>query len=174
MPSLPGYEPIASVGLIDAAVRLLVASILGAVLGYNRERIGKPAGLRTHMMDTLGAAFFDLIGVELMMEYTTRIPGAQLDPTRVLQGVVGGIGFLGAGSIIHSRGSVEGVTTAASVWVAGAIGAGCGLGFYTLGLLVTGFALFTLYLVGLLEKRLSLNDETKGAASKGRGNRNES
>lgn len=148
-----------SVGLADAAVRLVAASLLGAAIGYNRERIGKPAGLRTHMMVTLGAAFFVLLGVELMMEYSARVPGSQLDPTRVLQGVVGGIGFLGAGSIIHSRGSVQGVTTAASVWVTGAIGAGCGLGFYTLALIGTGLALTTLYLVGQVEKRLPSQDE---------------
>lgn len=131
-------------GLLDASFRLLVAVVLGGLLGWDRERIGKPAGLRTHMMVTLGAALFVLLGVELLMEYSARVEDAQLDPTRVLQGVVGGIGFLGAGSIIQSRGGVEGVTTAASVWVTGAIGAGCGLGYYSLAAIVAGVSLVTL------------------------------
>lgn len=161
--SLPGQDGISSIGFLDALIRLLLALSLGALLGYNRERIGKPAGLRTHMMVTLGAALFVLTGIELMIEYQARVPGSQLDPTRVLQGVVGGIGFLGAGSIIHSRGNVEGVTTAASVWVAGAIGAGCGLGFYALASVTTGLALFTLAAVGFVERRIL--DSTKSRDS---------
>lgn len=150
-------------GLLDASFRLLVAVVLGGLLGWDRERIGKPAGLRTHMMVTLGAALFVLLGVELLMEYSARVEDAQLDPTRVLQGVVGGIGFLGAGSIIQSRGGVEGVTTAASVWVTGAIGAGCGLGYYSLAAIVAGVSLVTLNIVA----RLTPGDQEKNKGKSG-------
>ncbi len=105
------------------------------------------------MMVTLGACAFLIMGVEILASYS-RDYQTQLDPTRVLQGVVGGIGFLGAGSIIQSRGNVEGITTAATVWVAGAIGAGCGLGHFVLvGILVT-FALVTLWGLGKMAVRL--------------------
>jgi putative Mg2+ transporter-C (MgtC) family protein len=96
--TLPGQQELLSVGLLDASFRLLVAVVLGGILGWERERIGKPAGLRTHMMVTLGAALFVLLGVELLMEYSERVEDARLDPTRVLQGVVGGIGFWAQGA----------------------------------------------------------------------------
>jgi putative Mg2+ transporter-C (MgtC) family protein len=148
---LPGQQALTSLSFFDACFRVLLAAIFGGVLGYNRERVGQPAGLRTHIMVTLGAALFVLVGVELLMEYADRVKTARLDPTRVLQGVVGGIGFLGAGSIIQGRGRVEGITTASSVWVTGAIGAACGLGFYSLAALVTASALLTLTVLARLE-----------------------
>lgn len=145
---IPGYVPLVSLSLLDAIGRLLVAFVLGGALGYNRERLGKPAGLRTHIMVTLGSCAFLILGVELLAAYTQS---TQLDPTRVLQGVVGGIGFLGAGSIIQSKGTVEGVTTAATVWVAGAVGAGCGLGHYELAAMLVCFSLVALWVLGLIE-----------------------
>src|SRR5690606_16706610 len=89
-------------------------------------------------------------------------PETQVDPTRVLQGVVGGIGFLGAGSIIHSRGTVEGVTTAATVWVAGAIGAGCGLGNYVLVAILVGFCFLTLVVLGRIGHSVAEPNEPNG------------
>lgn len=144
MTSIPGYEPLVSIGPLDAAVRFLVAFVLGGALGWNRERLGKPAGLRTHIMVSMGACAFLILGLEILAGYS---PETELDPTRVLQGVVGGIGFLGAGTIIQSRGTVEGVTTAATVWVAGAIGAGCGLGLFSLVAILVSFCVVTLALL---------------------------
>jgi putative Mg2+ transporter-C (MgtC) family protein len=146
---IPGYVPLVSMGPLDAASRFLAAFLLGGVVGWNRERIGKPAGLRTHIMVSLGACAFLTMGIELLANYSE----AELDPTRVLQGVVGGIGFLGAGSIIQSRGTVEGTTTAATVWVAGAIGAGCGLGNYVLMAILVIFCFFTLGVLGRFDFR---------------------
>lgn len=148
MPNIPGYEPLVNIGPLDAVGRLLAAFIFGGAIGWNRERLGKPAGLRTHIMVTLGACTFLILGTELL---AGSAADSELDPTRVLQGVVGGIGFLGAGSIIQSRGTVEGVTTAATVWVAGAIGAGCGLGQYVLVAVLVTFCLVTLSGLGGLE-----------------------
>lgn len=155
MLEIPGYAPLESMGTLDAACRFLAAFVAGGAIGWNREQLGKPAGLRTHIMVTLGACAFLIIGIELLAGYS---PETQVDPTRVLQGVVGGIGFLGAGSIIQSRGSVEGVTTAAAVWVAGAIGAGCGLGNYVLVAILVSFCFLTLVVLGRLEHSVT---ETK-------------
>jgi putative Mg2+ transporter-C (MgtC) family protein len=136
MPDLPGMTPSQSLSFVDMLVRFVVALLLGGALGLDRERLGKPAGLRTHIMVSIGACAFLLLGVELLASVSAQY-GSPLDPTRVLQGVVGGIGFLGAGTIIHSQGGVEGITTAATVWVAGAVGAGCGMGqFFIVGVLV--------------------------------------
>src|SRR5262245_30552128 len=88
------------VPIAQMALRLLVASVIGRVPGFDRERKDKPAGLRTHMLVSLGSATFVLLGFEVSAEL---VPGG-IDPTRVLQGVVGGIGFLAAGSIIQARG----------------------------------------------------------------------
>jgi len=103
-------------------LRLLLAAALGAALGYERERHGKSAGVRTHMLVALGSALFVLVP-EL-----AGVPEGDL--TRVIQGVITGIGFLGAGSIIKSENEerVQGLTTAAGIWLTAAIGICCGLG----------------------------------------------
>lgn len=89
-------------------LRLLVAVVLGALVGYERERAGKPAGVRTHGMVSLGAALFAMVSLEGF--------GGFGDPGRVAAQVVSGVGFLGAGAILHERGYVQGLTTAASLW----------------------------------------------------------
>lgn len=151
MPDVPGMVPLQSLSLLDTVVRFCAALLFGGILGWNRERLGKPAGLRTHIMVTLGACGFLLLGVELLAGVSDRYD-SPLDPTRVLQGVVGGIGFLGAGSIIQNKGEVEGITTAATIWVAGAVGAGCGMGqFLVAGILVV-LAISTLWLLAKVEK----------------------
>ena len=103
-------------------LRLLVALALGGLLGYERESIGAPAGLRTHMLVSLGSALFVLIPVQAGMQIE--------DVSRVLQGVTAGIGFLGAGAILKQtdRQDVKGLTTAASVWLTAAIGVAAGMG----------------------------------------------
>ena len=141
----------ATIPLFRVCMRLLCAVLLGGLIGWDRERREKPAGLRTHMMVTLGSAAFVLLAFEVAAEVSSRYGAEGLDPTRVLQGVVGGIGFLGAGSIIQSRGHVKGVTTAASVWVSGALGAACGMGAYLLAVVTAGLALVILTVVGRLE-----------------------
>ena len=134
-------------------MRLVAALLLGALIGWERERVGKPAGLRTHMLVALGAAAFMLSGVGLLLEYQPDLPGSRIDPTRVIDGVITGIGFLGAGSIIQSRGRVRGLTTGASVWISGAVGVACGLGAYWIAVMVTVLALATLTVLVLLEPK---------------------
>ena len=101
-------------------LRLLIAVVLGALVGYERERAGKPAGVRTHGMVSLGAALFAVVSLNGF--------GGVGDPGRVAAQVVAGIGFLGAGAILHQRDSVHGLTTAASLWVTAAIGLAVGVG----------------------------------------------
>jgi putative Mg2+ transporter-C (MgtC) family protein len=138
--------------LAEVAIRLVVAVVVGGVLGWDRQRSEKPAGMRTHMLVSLGSASFTLLGFEVGAHLSP--PGAAaFDPTRVLQGVVGGIGFLGAGAIIRSNGHVSGITTAASVWVAGALGAAAGVGAYVLALGTTTLAFVVLAFVTKLEQR---------------------
>jgi putative Mg2+ transporter-C (MgtC) family protein len=127
----------------EVTIRLLVAILMGGILGWDRERADKPAGLRTHMLVALGSASFTLLGFEVGAHLSPRT-GEGFDPTRVLQGVIGGIGFLGAGAIIQNRGQVSGITTAASIWVAGALGAAAGVGAYVLAGISSVLALLIL------------------------------
>lgn len=123
------------------AVRMLVAAILGGLLGFEREQQGKAAGLRTHMLVSLGAALFVLIPDQLGV--------AAGDMTRVLQGLVAGIGFLGAGSIIKGKDEehTHGLTTAAGIWLTAAIGVSAGLGRDATAVLSTVLALLILAVV---------------------------
>lgn len=104
---------------LEIALRLLLAAVLGAAIGYQREKAHKPAGLRTHMLICLGSALFTPIS-----EFGF---GSAVDTSRIASGVVTGIGFLGAGAIIRNReGIVVGLTTAASIWVVAAVGLAAG------------------------------------------------
>ncbi|MEO8297605.1 MAG: MgtC/SapB family protein [Burkholderiales bacterium] len=121
--------------------RLLLAALLGGVLGYERERHGKAAGMRTHMLVAMGSALFVLV------------PGlggmAVADLSRVIQGVIAGIGFLGAGAILKNKEEehVHGLTTAAGVWMTAAIGVACGLGREATAVISTLLALVVLALL---------------------------
>lgn len=121
--------------------RLLLAALLGGVLGYEREHQGKAAGIRTHMLVAIGAALFVLVPQQAGMLIA--------DQSRVIQGIVTGIGFLGAGAIIKHRAEddVKGLTTAAGVWLTAAIGIACGLGRESTAILSTLLALIVLAMV---------------------------
>lgn len=163
----------ADIPLLSIISRLSIAAVLGAVIGFDRERHDKPAGLRTHMLVALGSATFVLLAFEVGAELVDRYGEGALDPTRVLQGVVGGIGFLGAGSIIQARGRISGVTTAASVWMAGALGAAAGVGAYVVALVATVLTVLILTTLrrferavhkrGRRRKRLSEADDERPA-----------
>ena len=122
-------------------LRLLVAAALGGLLGYERETQGKSAGVRTHMLVAIGAALFVLI--------PQQAGSSTADLTRVLQGLIAGVGFLGAGAIILGTKQVEtqGLTTAAGIWVTSAIGVAAGLGRESTAVLSTLVALFVLSVV---------------------------
>lgn len=129
--------------------RLVVAVLLGGLIGYERERSGKAAGLRTHMLVALGAALFVLAPLQDGMEVN--------DLSRVLQGVIAGIGFLGAGAIIKSsaEGEVRGLTTAASIWLTAAIGIAAGMGKEVVAIVSALLALVILDTLHRLERRIN-------------------
>lgn len=131
--------------------RLLMAMAAGALIGWEREKRDKPAGLRTHMLVSLGAAAFMIGAMELSLGMGDENPAIRLDPMRALAGIIGGVGFLGAGTIIQSRGSVHGITTAASIWISAAIGSSCGMGLFRLAITCGVMALLVLWVIGLLE-----------------------
>jgi putative Mg2+ transporter-C (MgtC) family protein len=126
---------------VRTIVRLVLAAVLGGLLGYERERKGKSAGMRTHMLIALGAALFALVP-----QQSGWSPEAQ---SRVLQGLAAGIGFLGAGPILkrEQQGEVQGLTTAAGIWMAAAVGMTAGLGREVTAILATGLALGILALL---------------------------
>ncbi|WP_025127497.1 MgtC/SapB family protein [Pseudomonas sp. PH1b] len=132
-------------------LRLLVAALLGGILGFEREHQGKAAGVRTHMLVAMGAALFVLV---------PSLSGAQADAmSRVVQGVIAGIGFLGAGTILkgheEDRGQhVKGLTTAAGLWMTAAIGVAAGLGREATAVLSTLLALMVFSLMPLIVRRL--------------------
>ena len=135
--------------MVRIAVRLIVAMVFGAVIGIQRERAGKPAGLRTHMLVALGAAVFVIASGEFGMNPDSI--------SRVIQGLVTGIGFLGAGAILklYDKRAVEGLTTAAGIWMTAALGVAVGLGRFGLALVATLLAWMTLSLVRQMEHILN-------------------
>ena len=145
------------VSLLEALTRLGLAAGLGLVLGLDREVKNKPVGIRGYMLVALGAAGFSLLSMELVLSSTVGEQGVMIDPSRVIQGVVGGIGFLGAGAIIHREAGVRGVATGASIWVAGAIGMACGFGSYMLAVVMTALAAAILVVMGFLRQKLELD-----------------
>jgi putative Mg2+ transporter-C (MgtC) family protein len=134
----------------EAVIRLLAAGIFGGIVGFEREFSGKPAGLRTHVLICLGAALLTQLSVDLAR---TADPANtfRADPARIAAQIVSGIGFLGAGTILHARGSVTGLTTAASMWVVAAIGMATGAGSYILAFTGTALAVVTLRALTRLE-----------------------
>lgn len=129
---------------LDIGLRLGAAAVMGGLIGWERGRAEKPADARTMMLIAVGAAAFVLVGARVVAE--SEAGGVvQADPNRVLSYVVSGVGFLGAGAILHSKKSVLGLTTAASVWCTAAVGAAAGLGEYLVGAMVTLIVLITLW-----------------------------
>jgi len=135
------------------ALRLALAALLGGILGYERERKGRSAGVRTHMLVAVGAALFVIGPTQSGMPIE--------DMSRVLQGIVQGIGFLGAGAIIvrSAKNQVEGLTTAANIWATAAIGVIAGLGLEATAVLSAGLMLLILAVVPLLLKSKTDNSE---------------
>jgi putative Mg2+ transporter-C (MgtC) family protein len=131
---------------LELLLRLLLAAVLGGVIGVEREVRQKSAGLRTNTLIAVGAALFTLMSIEL----AEGVFGA--DPTRITAQIVTGIGFLGAGAIIRTGGSVQGLTTAATVWVNAAIGVAAGGGRYVLAIGATALTIVVLLALTHIER----------------------
>ena len=136
---------------IVMSVRLLLAAALGGLLGYDRERAGKSAGLRTHMLVSLGAALFVLIPQQAGL--------SDADLSRIIQGIVAGIGFLGAGAIVKGKHEedIQGLTTAAGIWLTAAIGIAAGIGRESSAILGAVLAFLILSTLARISNRSKLD-----------------
>lgn len=132
-------------------MRLVFAIVAGAILGLDREVRHRRVGVRTYMMVSLGAAIFTIVSVEMAIDLTDR--GLSADATRVIQGMIGGLGFLGAGAIIQGDRRVGGMVTAASLWLAGAIGLAAGMGYGLFALISAVLAASILAASRLMDSR---------------------
>lgn len=150
------------------ALRLGLAALFGAALGYEREAAARPAGLRTHMLTALAAAVFTVITFEMFDAVRMVEGGESADPIRVIEAVTAGVAFLAAGTIIQSRGRVQGLTTGASMWMAGSLGVAAGAGFYTLALIAVVLSLVILAVLARLERRIARDRPPEADAPEGR------
>jgi len=139
----------------NAVVSLLVASLLGALVGFERQLHGRWAGLRTHIMVSLGAAVFIAASVQMTARLEASATLAVDCASRVIQGIAAGVGFLGAGTILKmaDRMEIKGLTTASSIWLAAAIGTASGLRLYLLAVTGTLISLVVLAMLRPAEKR---------------------
>lgn len=148
---LPGNTA-SILGLSEIAVRLALACFLCGVMGMERERKDRPAGLRTYMMVGLAAALFTVITIEMSLNLSDGA-GIRSDPIRIIEAVTAGVAFLAAGTIIIRSGDVKGLTTGAGMWMSGAIGVACGAGYYLVAVMATGLGLVIFVVVRLFEPR---------------------
>ena len=139
----------------EILLRVVLAGVLGGAIGAEREIREREAGLRTHMLVSIGAALFTLVSAYGFSDFHfSNASGITYDPTRIAAQVVTGIGFLGAGAIIRQGLSVRGLTTAASLWVVAAIGLATGAGYYSAALVTTVVVLVSLWPLRILAFRL--------------------
>lgn len=141
---------------LDLFIRLLLAMILGSIIGMEREAIHRPAGLRTHTLVSIGSALFTLLSI-----YMGWWEGQFHEPGRIAAQIVSGIGFLGAGTILRQRSGIRGLTTAASLWAVAGIGMAAGAGYYLGAVLATLFVFLSLTVLGRIEHKPSANKEDR-------------
>lgn len=150
-------------------VRLVLATVLGGVLGFERELADRPAGLRTHMMIALAAAVFAVIALEMIAMPVFSDEQIRTDPLRLVEAITAGVAFLAAGSILMRHGKVQGLTTGAGMWLAGACGLSAGLGLWLVALLSCLLGGLVLALVRRLENRMISNPGHRPADAGGEG-----
>ncbi len=139
------------ISTLDMVIRLLLAGVLGGLVGHERERHNRPAGLRTHVLVCLGSTLVMIVSVAGFGGDT----GVRGDQARIAAQVISGIGFLGAGTIMRQGSAVRGLTTAASLWVVAAVGLAVGIGLYEAAAVATVFVLLSLYLLTGVEEYLA-------------------
>lgn len=130
---------------LSILTKLLISIALGALIGIERERRNRPAGLRTHILVSLGSALFTIASIQFLKSF------GNVDPSRVAANIVTGIGFLGAGAIMKEGLTIKGLTTAATIWVSSAIGLTCGMGYYIPAILTSISTLIILISLRSLE-----------------------
>ncbi len=143
-------------GDLEIVLRLILASVLGGLIGLEREVHGREAGVRTTLLVSLGSALFMIVSESFFFAYEKKVIGGtfHVDPTRIAAQVVTGVGFLGAGVIIRMKESIRGVTTAASIWVVCAVGLAIGSGYYLIGIVTSAITVLSLMGVKTFERKL--------------------
>lgn len=131
-------------------IRIFIALLAGLIVGYEREKTDRPAGLKTHTLTVIGSTVFTLTGLKLFLDFQGVI---NLDPLRIIVAVATGIGFIGAGSIIRSGDSVKGLSVAASVWLMGAVGIAIGFGYYFIALVAVVLCFLIIEIIEKIEKK---------------------
>jgi len=134
---------------VELLIRLILSAIIGGSIGIEREVSNRPAGLRTHILVSVGSTLIMMVSIYGF--------GSEGDPARLAAQVVSGIGFLGAGTIIRTGNDIKGLTTAASLWVCAGIGLAIGAGFYLGGIITAGIVLISLIALGTVEQKVSKN-----------------
>lgn len=137
--------------IVPVGSKVLAAILCGGLIGLDRELKGKPAGIKTNILICLGSALYTIVSILIAESFGAH--GERGDPGRLSAQIVSGIGFLGAGAIMHSRGSVSGLTTAATIWVVAAIGVCIGSGYPSVAVVFTATVLFTLLAVDRIENK---------------------
>jgi putative Mg2+ transporter-C (MgtC) family protein len=148
------------------AIRLLIAGVLGAMIGFERELNTAEAGLRTHILVSIAAALFTILAFEIFHTIQTSGEGPPADPIRAVEAVTAGIAFLGAGAIFKSGGTVQGITTGAGMWLAGAVGVATALGYYIIAFGVALLAVLVLAALRALAHKVIRGEDDKAAAKK--------
>ncbi|WP_461206190.1 MgtC/SapB family protein [Clostridium sp. DL1XJH146] len=153
---------------IEILTRLIISVLIGGIIGFEREYKNRPAGLRTHMLVCVGSCVVSIIQILMIEEATNMITAnpalnasIKVDIGRMSAGVISGIGFIGAGTIIHHKGSVSGLTTAATLWIVACIGIAIGMGYYFLCISTTVIIILVVVLIKKFEKKhfLKANNE---------------
>jgi putative Mg2+ transporter-C (MgtC) family protein len=138
-----------SIDLIPAAEKILLAALLGGTIGLERLWRGRPAGLRTNLMISVASCLFTILSIEGF-----PLRGSAQDTARIAAQIVTGVGFLGAGALIQSKGTIRGLTTAATIWLVAAIGMGVGAGAYVISIFTTGLAAAALVILNPISERI--------------------
>lgn len=141
---MPGFSDMVEALRLELLLQVVLATVLGGAIGMERELSGKPAGLRTNILICVGATLFTVLSLKLS--------GVRGDPARVAAQILPGVGFIGAGTILHARGSITGLTSAATIWVVAAIGMALGAGAYTEAVGTTLIVMLILAGLGYFEK----------------------
>jgi putative Mg2+ transporter-C (MgtC) family protein len=158
-----GHPTYTSFSVIVA--RLLLATVFGAVIGFEREWRNRPAGLRTHILVCVAAATFGILTIEIVHAPMFLKDTARFDPIRAVEAVTAGVAFLAAGTILFARGEIQGLTTGAGMWLAGAIGLASGLGLWQIAAFGTFLVLIVLGLLHAAEVKFKLSEDKKDRVS---------
>ena len=138
----------------EALARVMFAGVCGLVVGFDREAKHKPVGVRTYVLICMGAAAYAIISLELAFRFSAEAGDTTVDPSRLIQGIVGAFGFLGAGAIINAQGRPRGLASGAAIWLAGSAGVACGFGIIWFGLALSIVGALTMILLEWCQARL--------------------